>query len=137
MNQRVVTEQDFRMPEYRTAKPEDYEFRDDGKLVRKDRWEMAVQSIRIAVGLDGREFEIDDVVAKVEALADADGEWLEYDNDDDEMPERIDVQLADGSILVNLWFENGDLFWNPGVKMVIPRENVRAWRDHQEMPPKV
>lgn len=137
MSQRVVTEQDFRMPEYRTAKPEDYEFREDGKVVRKDRWEMAVQSIRIAVGLDTREFEIDDVVAKVRALADADGNWMEYDNDDDEMPERIDVQLADGSILVNLWFEAGVLLWNPDVKIPIPREDVRAWRDHQEMPAKV
>lgn len=137
MSQRVVTEQDFRMPEFRTAKPEDYEFRGDGKLVRKDRWEMAVQAIRSAVDIDAREFEIDDVVAKVRSLADADGDWMEYDDNDDEMPERIDVQLADGSILVNLWFDAGVLFWNPDVKIPIPREDVRAWREHQEMPAKV
>ena len=53
---RTVTEQDFRMPEFRDAKPEDYEFRRDGKIVRKDRWERAVQSLRFLVGIDRREF---------------------------------------------------------------------------------
>lgn len=43
---RQVTERDFRMPEFRNADPNDYEFRDDGVLVRKDRWEMGV--VRIA-----------------------------------------------------------------------------------------
>lgn len=39
---RQVAELDFRLPEFRDAKVEDYEFREDGKLVRKDRWESAV-----------------------------------------------------------------------------------------------
>ena len=34
---RTVTEEDFRMPEFRGAKVEDYKFRKDGKIVRKDR----------------------------------------------------------------------------------------------------
>lgn len=42
---REVTEWDFRKPEFRDAKPEDYELRDDGVPVRKDRWEWAVRSI--------------------------------------------------------------------------------------------
>lgn len=66
---RTVTEQDFRMPDFRDAKPEDYEFRSDGKLVRKDRWERGIGSIRLIVGVDGREFEIPDVVEAVRKLA--------------------------------------------------------------------
>lgn len=66
---RVVTERDFRMPEFRDACPEDYEFRDDGKVVRKDRWETAIHSIRDALGDRRREFEISEIVSAVRALA--------------------------------------------------------------------
>lgn len=65
---RTVTEQDFRMPEFRDAKVEDYEFREDGKLVRKDRWQRAVWSITSIVGMSVREFEIEDVVEAVRKL---------------------------------------------------------------------
>jgi hypothetical protein len=65
---RQVTEQDFRMPEFRDAKVEDYEFRADGKLVRKDRWQQGIYRIVSAVGMSVREFEIDDVVERVEQL---------------------------------------------------------------------
>jgi hypothetical protein len=68
MQERKVSEQDFRMPEYRNAKVEDYEFRADGKLVRKDRWEQAIHSIRDALGDNRREFEVTDVVGAVWAL---------------------------------------------------------------------
>lgn len=62
-NKREVTERDFRAPEFQDAKVEDYEFRADGKLVRKDRWEMAVHRIRELVGMGShREFEISEVV---------------------------------------------------------------------------
>jgi hypothetical protein len=69
---RAVTERDFRAPEFRNADPADYEFRSDGKIVRKDRWEKAI--FRIAFGLDfcTREgFEIDDVVAAARELVDS------------------------------------------------------------------
>lgn len=65
---RKVTEADFRQPEFRDALPEDYEFRPDGKLVRKDRWENAVRTIGGLVGVNGREFEVPDVIAAVQAL---------------------------------------------------------------------
>lgn len=65
---RDVTETDFRMPEFRDAKPEDYEFRKDGKIVRKDRWETGIHRIRSHLGDERREFEIDDIVKAVEAL---------------------------------------------------------------------
>lgn len=72
MKKREVTEQDFRMPEYRDAKPEDYEFREDGMIVRKDRWEQGIRSIWCIVngGMTPRsDFEIRDVVEKVRELA--------------------------------------------------------------------
>lgn len=48
---REVTEQDFRMPEFRDAKVEDYEFRSsDQKLVRKDRWQTGIHRLSAALG---------------------------------------------------------------------------------------
>ena len=65
---REVTERDIRMPEFRDAKLEDLEFRPDGKIVRKDRWETGIHKIRRTLGDQRREFEIYDIVRAVEAL---------------------------------------------------------------------
>jgi hypothetical protein len=65
---RAVTERDFRKPEFRDADPGDYEFRSDGAVVRKDRWENGIHSIRNALGDSRREFEIADIVNAVQAL---------------------------------------------------------------------
>lgn len=66
---REVTERDFRLPEFMDAKAADYEFRDDGVLVRKDRWEQAVRRIASLLEMSSRGgFEIEDVVAAVEKL---------------------------------------------------------------------
>lgn len=68
---RPVTEFDLRAEEFKhpDIKPEDYEFRRDGKIVRKDRWERGMFRIAAIVGMDKREgFEIDDVVNAVEGL---------------------------------------------------------------------
>lgn len=65
-----LCEDDLRMPEFRGAKLEDYEWRDDGKIVRKDRWETGMRRIAFELGFHGREgFEIDDVINKVRRLA--------------------------------------------------------------------
>lgn len=76
-----VTERDFRMPEFVDAEAKDYEFRGDGKLVRKDRWERAVGTIRFLVGIDGREYEIDDVVERVRSMASLHDEILQATGD--------------------------------------------------------
>jgi len=65
---RKVTEEDFRMPEFRGKDPNDYEFRADGVVVRKDRWENAIRSIRYALGDRRIEFEVGDVVSAVQAM---------------------------------------------------------------------
>ncbi|UPK86800.1 hypothetical protein [Pseudomonas sp. A2] len=93
---RPVTEQDFRRPEFRDAKVEDYEFRRDGALVRKDRWEQGIHRIHSIVGRRGRDFEISEVVEAVEQLK---GQWLTASHDNDPESERIDVRLRCGSVL--------------------------------------
>lgn len=72
-----VTERDLRAPEFRDCEPKDLEWRDDGKLVHKDRWERGVRSIAVALQDNGKlghgEFEIADVVAAVRALVSSKG----------------------------------------------------------------
>lgn len=68
MSNRRVTEEDFRMPEFRGADPNDYEFRRDGKIVRKDRWVVGMHCIQQALGDPRKEFEIADIVMAVKAL---------------------------------------------------------------------
>lgn len=65
---REVTERDLRHPKYAEGEPSDYEFRADGKIVRKDRWEMAIHSIRYYLGDCRREFEVGDIVGAVKAM---------------------------------------------------------------------
>ena len=66
---RQATARDFIIPEFRDKKPEDYEIRHDGECVRKDRWEDAVQSIRVALDshIDDN-WEIKDVVNAVKRM---------------------------------------------------------------------
>lgn len=118
MTNRQVTEQDFRMPEYRDANVDDYEFRADGKLVRKDRWEKAVTSIRFLVGIDGREFEVPDVVEAVRKLATANEGWVSTEQDPDDPsdygPENdalVEVRLKDGSVLRNVRYAREKRSW--------------------------
>ncbi len=93
---RQVTEQDFRRPEFRDAKVEDYEFRRDGALVRKDRWEQGIHRIHSIVGRIGRDFEIQEVIEAVEQLK---GQWLDAHHKNDPESEWIDVRLRCGSVL--------------------------------------
>ena len=83
MHKREVTEFDLRAPEFQRhdIKPEDYEFRDDGKVVRKDRWETTVRNIVSILGWSRREFELPEVVAEVRRRLDrgVDGDDEEYD----------------------------------------------------------
>jgi hypothetical protein len=65
---KAVTEQDIRIPEFIGASLEDLEFRADGKVVRKDRWEQGVRRIAGYIGWSRREFEIDDLVEEVVKL---------------------------------------------------------------------
>jgi hypothetical protein len=70
-NNRQITERDLRIPEFKDSKLEDLEFRDDGAIVRKDRWETGICSIACILTGGAREFEIPDLVERVRALQDA------------------------------------------------------------------
>ena len=64
---------DFIIPEFRGKNLEDYEVREDGKVVRKDRWQNGIHCIRnmlVEAKLlpDSAEFEIIDVINAVDKL---------------------------------------------------------------------
>ena len=63
-----VTEEAFRKPEFKFAKVEDYEFREDGELVRKDRWRAGILAIASALHINTRNFEIVEIVQAVDEL---------------------------------------------------------------------
>jgi hypothetical protein len=63
-----VTEFDFRKPEFLHAKVEDYEFREDGKIVRKDRFRRAIFDIVYILGMNSFDFETIDVTNAVYGL---------------------------------------------------------------------
>lgn len=64
-----VTERDLRDPKYGDGDPDEFEFRDDGSIARKDRWEMGIRSIASAVNVMAKGWEVKDVVDKVQELA--------------------------------------------------------------------
>lgn len=84
MSDRAVTEHDFRMPKFRDADPKDYEFREDGAIARKDRWETTVRRIRSALGDQRREFEVDDVISAVRSLVATFEDQPDEDAEDDQ-----------------------------------------------------
>jgi len=65
---REVTEKDFRCEKFKDAIVEDYEFREDGEIVRKDRWEKGIRKIHSIVSNPRESFEIDEIIQKVQFL---------------------------------------------------------------------
>lgn len=63
-----VTEKDLRAPEFQHGAPEDYEFRADGKIVRKDRFMRGMQDIASILFGPRRDYEVPEVVAAVHRL---------------------------------------------------------------------
>jgi hypothetical protein len=120
---RTVIEADFRLPEFRDAKTEDYEFRADGKIVRKDRFVTGMNKIASVLDLNGRHgFEIEDVIGKVKLLMDEKAGWHDITSLDDadwgyhlgrENPPEFDAKLKDGSICRTATRGGvGDIWWN-------------------------
>lgn len=67
-NKQPVCELDLRDPKFpRNTSPDEYEFRDDGEIVRKDRWENGIRKIAAHLGIQNN-FEIDDVAFRVYKL---------------------------------------------------------------------
>jgi len=137
MSKRVVTEQDFRKPEYIDAKPEDYEFDGDGVPVRKDRWETTVRYIANRILSPREPFTQDQIREAVDYMFRVVQPIVrkpeEFDPSDYIDANRFDVMLEDGSILrdVRLIHRVGDdgrpelvAIW-PAGDAHIP---VKAWR---------
>lgn len=68
MNKREVTERDLRNPAFAEGDPSDYEFRADGKIVRKDRFKRGMQDIAAIIFGRRHDYEIDEVVKAVHKL---------------------------------------------------------------------
>ena len=135
MTTRKVREADFRMPEFRDADPEDYEFRADGKLVRKDRWERAVNTVRHLVGVDSREYEISEVLDAVRKLAADQEGWVDLaEADAEDQPNDgsvVSLKLMDGSIIRHAVYAMRPVTWSwRGI--VFSVEDVRAWKEEPE-----
>lgn len=101
---RPVTENDFRKDEFKDKDPADYEFRHDGKIVRKDRWETGIKTISAI--LNFRDYEIQDLVERVRELAGLDNGWesISTINELADEPEcnNLTLKMRDGSILKNV-----------------------------------
>ena len=65
---REVSEKDLRAPEFRHGSPDDYERRDDGKIVRKDRFVRGMQDIATILFGGRHQYEVPEVVAAVHHL---------------------------------------------------------------------
>lgn len=128
---RAVTENDFRMPEYRGEKPEDYEFNANGIPVRKDRWYTAIQEIRCMVGVNGRAYEIRDVIDAVQALSAREAHWMEYAEHSPDpgcVGDRVDIKLFNGSVLTLAVITPNGFMWN-GQEFF---DQVEYWREYPE-----
>ena len=108
---RQATEQDFRLPEYHGAKPEDYEVRKDGKAVRKDRWENGIRSILNLTDMDiSKDFEVRDVIKAVEKMAERleriplpEEQWFMIRNRHSRQYYRADETFADDIIEAHIF----------------------------------
>lgn len=87
---RPVTERDLRLPEFRDGSPEDYEF-ENGKIVRKDRWKTACETIRVVLGL-APDCTAAQIVADVEALT---ASFTEYEDLEEALPESAEPPYQD------------------------------------------
>ena len=113
-----VTERDIRLPEFRDADLADLEFDGEGKVARKDRWEMGIRAIAGALGI--RKFDIPQVATGITLLIHACRDRAAYLNwethsDDDvrldlierygpshaEIERAIDRKISDALLIAN------------------------------------
>ncbi|SEG15409.1 hypothetical protein [Marinobacterium lutimaris] len=130
-SKRKVTERDLRMPEFRDADLEDLEFRDDGQLVRKDRWERGIRRIAGVFGIN-HSFEIDEVVNSVRLLVDQVSHWESVEDTDwEDIPtglKAVDIMAFDGSVLMGATYLPDSDVWRWCDMPVFNRSEVEYWR---------
>lgn len=125
---RDVTEQDLRAPQFKGMKVEDLEFRENGDIVRKDRWETTVRRIACQIVGSRSKFECDEIVDAVDKLVGH--SWTSLPPEDlEDLPEAdksIEIKMADGSVLRDAWYNKGIWTWD---MRTMKAEKVVAWRD--------
>ena len=98
-----VTERDLRDPRFKEGEPEDYEFREDGSIARKDRWEIGIRKIAGMIGYSRKTWEIEDIIEEVqnilnsksEEVLDIMGEEVEIVED---IPEEVTIIKNSGKV---------------------------------------
>lgn len=126
---REVTERDFRAPDYLDARVEDYEWREDDKLVRKDRWITGIRHIASAMG-SSREYEIPDVVADVEKMAFYVNHWEDAVEYAPSSRSGLTVRMDDDSILHDVSYDHKKKVWSwRGFQL----DKVLHWRGRKEI----
>jgi hypothetical protein len=123
---RIVTEKDFRKEEYIDEKPEDYEFRDDGVLVRKDRWLRAVFKIGNMVGISTRSLEIPEVIDALNLILEDRLNWNYVENESPSVGSIVSIKLGNGSVLKKALCEGISEFQWMG--MLFCGKDVIQWR---------
>ncbi len=125
---RAVTEQDLRAPEFREGSPSDYEFRADGRIVLKARWENGIHAIACILFGARAEFEIPDLVERVRALAKDEQDWeLLAETETTDLPDSVQLKLEDGSILNGCLCSGRGFTWRG---LVV--EGALAWRPERD-----
>lgn len=137
---RTVTERDLRSPEFKEGAPDDYEFRADGKIVRKDRWEQGIYSINHILNKN-RDFEIADLVAQVRRLADEQFQWTDVtyaELSDFANETRYDIQLPDSSILKGVTWSTDEKCFKTQIGQHLVTANlseIALFRHHTPLKP--
>lgn len=124
-----VTEQDFRLPQFRGQDPKDYEFNANNIPVRKDRWRTGILDIACLVGVSTRSFEISDVINEIKEQIGVMWEPLE-----DYIPDQhsmVWIKLKCGSVLRNA-IRGVNVFSWQGVTIL--DTNVDEWRYATKLP---
>lgn len=122
---RIVTEQDLRKDEFKNMDVDDLEFREDGAIVRKDRWICGISNIACIVGYARKKYEISDIVNAVRDLTCKD--WPFFENEQPESDTIISILLNDGCVLKHAKYnkELGFFTWRD---TCISSEEVLRWK---------
>lgn len=70
---RPVTERDLRAPEFADCEPEDMELLDDGRIVRRDRWQSGLKNMLDLLGVTDEDAGMNEAIDRIRDLQEAAG----------------------------------------------------------------
>lgn len=124
-----VTEQDFRLPQFRGKDPKDYEFNAHNIPVRKDRWKTGILEAAFLVGVSTRAFEISDVIDAIKEQVGVG--WETFSEYVPEQNSMVWLKLTCGSVLRDAICGVGGFTWQG---FQIPNSGVVEWRAATKLP---